>query len=135
MENNRAVIFLRGLPGSGKSTLARILSEGKHPIFSIDDYFTDEDGSYMFEYQNNHLAYKLCLTNVEEAMRMNKEKIFVDNTFTLDWEIEPYFKLAADNDYAAYVVTVEKYHTGKNVHSITDEQIEKMAEKYNVKLY
>lgn len=135
MENNRAIIFLRGLPGSGKSTLARILSEGNYPVFSIDDYFTDEHGNYTFEFQNNHLAYKSCLTNVEEAMRMNTEKIFVDNAFTMDWEIEPYFKLAAENKYVLHVVTVEKYHVGKNIHSITDEQIEKMAEKYRVKLY
>jgi hypothetical protein len=33
-----------------------------------------------------------------------------------------------------HVVTVENYHGGKNTHSVTDEQLEKMAAKYAVKL-
>ena len=46
MENNhKSLILLRGLPGSGKSSLAFTLSEnGKYPVFSVDDYFTNAEG-------------------------------------------------------------------------------------------
>jgi len=132
----KSLILLRGLPGSGKSTLANQLSEnGKYRVFSVDDYFTDEKGHYHFEFDKNHLAYKNCEENTRLAMQNGSVKVFVDNTFTMDWEMEPYFKLAAEFDYRLFVVTVENHHAQKNIHAVSDEQIRKMAEKYKVKLY
>lgn len=135
--SDKFLILLRGLPGSGKSTLAKTLSEnGKYPVFSVDDYFTDkETGAYHFEFDKNHLAYKLCEENTRNAIEQGIEKIFIANTFTINWEIEPYFKMASENNYDVFVVTVEKYHSGSNIHEIPEEQIKKMAEKYQVKLY
>jgi len=131
-----SLIILRGLPGSGKSTLAKVLNNGEWPIFSVDDYFTDPNfGVYAFRFAENHLAYQRCLNNTEKAMQMATDKIMVNNTFTLDWEIEPYFKLATVYSYKVFVMTVENYHGGKNNHGISDAQIQKMAEKYKVRLY
>lgn len=127
---------MRGLPGSGKSTLAALLSEnGKYPVLSIDSFFTNEKGEYNFDHTQNHLAYKKCEEDTLQNMKKSSEKIFVDNTFTLDWEIEPYFKMASENGYNVFVVTVENYHNNTNKHAISQEQIEKMAAKYKVKLY
>jgi predicted kinase len=132
----KALIMLRGLPGSGKSTLAELLSENKtYPVFSVDDYFTDEKGAYNFEFDKNHLAYKRCEENTRKAMQIGHSKIFLDNTFTLEWEMEPYFKMAADMNYVVFVVTVENRHKGTNTHAISAEQIKKMAEKYKVVLF
>lgn len=134
---DRCLILLRGLPGSGKSTLASILSENnKYPCLSIDDFFTDQaTGKYNFEYEKNHIAYKQCEEQTEKQMENNCTKIIVHNTFTIDWEILPYIKLAALHHYKLFVVTVEKYHQSENIHNVTHEQIEKMAQKYNVRLY
>ncbi|MCW3103763.1 MAG: ATP-binding protein [Bacteroidetes bacterium] len=131
-----ALILLRGLPGSGKSSLATLLCEnGKYPVFSIDSYFTDPvTGAYAFDPYKNHLAYKQCEEQCEAAMKNGIQKIFVDNTFTIEWELEPYFKMAAANNYRVFAVTVENRHGGLNTHGITDEQLEKMAAKYKVKL-
>lgn len=131
-----SLILLRGLPGSGKSTLAKVLSENNtYPIFSVDDYFTDEiTGEYVFNFSNNHLAYKQCEQLTCDAMKQNIAKVFVHNTFTMDWEIEPYFKLASEFNYALFVATVENYHGKQNTHGVSDEQLQKMAEKYKVKL-
>jgi predicted kinase len=130
------LILVRGLPGSGKTSLAKVLSEdGKYPIFSVDDYFTNpETGSYAFVYSENHKAYKHCETNCREQMTQGTEKIFIDNTFTLEWEMEPYFKMASEFNYRIFVITVEHRHEGKNCHHISDEQLKKMAEKYKVVL-
>lgn len=132
-----ALILLRGLPGSGKTTLAKVLSENStYPVFSVDDYFTDETtGEYIFNFQNNHLAYKQCETLTNDAMQQAIPKIIVHNTFTMDWELESYFKLASKYHYQIFVVTVENYHGHQNVHEVSDEQLLKMAEKYKVKLY
>ncbi|MBN8703488.1 MAG: AAA family ATPase [Bacteroidetes bacterium] len=132
--SDKALIILRGLPGSGKSTLANVLSEnGKYPIASIDDFFTDsETGNYHFEFDKNYLAYKQCELRVKESMQLQHSKIIVHNTFTLEWEMEPYFKLAMEFNYSLFVVTVENRHNGKNIHGIGEEQLQKMAAKYHV---
>lgn len=133
----KSLLLLRGLPGSGKSTLAQSLSEnGKYPVFSIDSYFTDPStGTYNFEFDKNHIAYNQCVEKTKAAMQAAESKIIVDNTFTMEWEMEPYFKLASVFNYRLFVVTVENYHGSKNIHHINDEQIEKMAAEYKVKLY
>lgn len=130
------LIILRGLPGSGKSTLAAWLSEnGRYPVCAIDDYFTDADGKYTFRFNDNHLAYKACEEKVRQAMLDRSPKIFLDNVFSLEWEMEPYFKLAAEHGYMVHVATVENRHKGSNVHEVSSEAIEKMASKYKVVLY
>lgn len=131
-----SLIVLRGLPGSGKSTLAGELSEnGAYPVFSVDDYFTGADGSYIFEFDKNHLAYKQCEANTKAAMEQGRAKIILHNAFTLEWEMEPYFRLASHYNYRVFVLTVENRHGGENCHGISREQIEKMAAKYKVSLF
>jgi predicted kinase len=135
-KTGNALILLRGLPGSGKSSLAALLSEsGKYPVFSIDNYFTDPvTGTYTFDPYKNHLAYKQCEEQTEAALKNGIPKVFVDNTFTIEWELEPYFKMASLCNYELFVVTVENRHGGSNTHGISNEQLEKMAAKYKVKL-
>ncbi len=130
------LVMVRGLPGSGKSTLCRLLSEeGKYPVFSFDDYFTDATtGEYDFRHEDNHIAYKHCAERVEEAMQKSVVRIFLDNCFTLEWEMEPYFKLAKQFGYRMMAVTVENRHGGINNHGISNEQVQKMAAKYKVVL-
>lgn len=132
----KELFLLRGLPGSGKSTIAGILSEnGKYPAFSIDDYFTNpQTGEYLFIHTENHLAYAQCERNVNESMEQGHEKIFVHYTFTIDWELESYFKLAEKYGYRLHVLTVENHHQSGNIHQIPEEQIEKMRSKYKLKL-
>ena len=134
--NSNCLILLRGLPGAGKSSLAAVLSEnGKYPAFAIDDFFTNkETGEYTFEFSKNYLAYAQCEELTKQALDKGIEKVFVDNTFTFMWELEPYFKLAATFNYTLYVLTVEKYHSLENIHGVSQDQLEKMATKYHVKL-
>ncbi|TGL95117.1 ATP-binding protein [Leptospira barantonii] len=132
----KSIILIRGLPGAGKSTLAKILSEnGKYPVLSVDDYFTDSStGQYRFDYKENHLAYKHCEERARREAENGTSKIFLDNTFTLSWEMEPYFQIASEFGYTTFVLTVENRHNGKNIHSIDDESLKKMASKYKIRL-
>ena len=99
------------------------------------NYFTDKiTGEYQFNFAENYLAYQQCESLCKQALVQEITKVFIDNTFTLDWELAPYFKLAAHFEYTLYVLTVEKYHNQANMHGVSQEQLEKMAEKYKVKL-
>lgn len=131
-----SLLMLRGLPGSGKSTLATLLSEqGRYPVTSIDGFFTNPyTGEYRFDHLQNHLAYRQCEAQTEAWMQKQAPKVFVDNTFTMEWEMAPYFKLAQKHGYRVFVITVENRHGGQNVHGVSREQLEKMAEKYKVQL-
>jgi predicted kinase len=130
------LILLRGLPGCGKTTLGNVL--GLLPdavVCSIDDYFTDTEGNYEFVFHQNHLAYKQCIDRVQAAMMSACVHIIVHNTFVYDWEMQPYLDLAKEFGYQLHVTTVEKYHSSSNVHEVSEEQIEKMATKFRVKLH
>ena len=136
MNSNQHLILLRGLPGAGKTAFAKLIYENNtYPFFSVDDYFTAVDGYYKFEYKDNHIAYAQCLSNTEQAIINGLSKVIVHNTFTMDWELEPYFKIAKKYDCNLFVLTVENYHRGTNTHEVTKEQLKKMAEKYQVKLF
>ncbi|MBI2720751.1 MAG: AAA family ATPase [Bacteroidetes bacterium] len=129
----QSLILLRGLPGSGKSTLAHLLSENnKYPVFCIDDYFTHLNGEYKFIFDKNHLAYKQCEENCRKTIAKGAAKVFIDNVFSLEWEMEPYFKIASEFNCRIFVITVEKRHLNSNVHGVTNEQLKKMAQKYKV---
>jgi predicted kinase len=136
MKTNQHLILLRGLPGAGKTTFAKLIAEhDNYPYFSVDDYFTDENGNYKFEFSQNYKAYEQCLNYTENAIKQGAKRIIVHNTFTMDWELDPYFKLAKSYNCTLHVITLEHYHQGRNKHDVTDEQLQKMAEKYQVKLF
>jgi len=136
MASTQNLILLRGLPGAGKTEFAKLLSENNaFPFYSVDDYFTDEVGNYKFDFALNYKAYASCLLHTEAALIAKHIKVIVHNTFTMDWEIEPYFKLAKKCNCSMFVLTVENYHNSQNVHEVSKEQLQKMAEKYKVKLF
>jgi predicted kinase len=136
MKTNQHLILLRGLPGAGKTAFAQLISENNvYPFFSVDDYFTNEAGEYQFEFSENYKAYAQCLTNAENALLKGILKVIIHNTFTMDWEMEPYFKMAKKYNCSLHVLTVENHHGNKNIHDVTPEQLSKMAEKYQIKLF
>lgn len=136
MKQAQHLILLRGLPGAGKTAFARLISEHNcYPFYSVDDYFTDEKGIYNFRFEENYKAYEQCLQDTEKGIIAAHAKIIVHNTFTLSWEMEPYFALAKKYQLILHVLTMEHYHDGVNAHGVSNEQLKKMADKYQVKLF
>jgi hypothetical protein len=60
--------------------------------------------------------------------------VAVSNTFTQEWEMETYYKLAEQYGYTVYSLIVENRHGGVNEHGVPEETIEKMRNRFEIKL-
>jgi len=133
----KILYIIRGCPGSGKSTFAESLG---CPYFEADMFFMKDD-VYTFDGTKIKIAHAWCQNQVEEAMKFNEEthgldnsEIAVSNTFTQEWEMEPYFKLAEKYGYNVFSLIVENRHGGKNNHGVPEEKVESMRARFEIKL-
>jgi adenylate kinase family enzyme len=90
----KMLYIVRGIPGSGKSTFAKSLG-GTH--FETDMFFM-VDGEYKFDFTKLKESHKWCQDRVGDAMILNitanlNDVIVVSNTFTQEWEMQPYFDM------------------------------------------
>lgn len=134
------LFLIRGVPGSGKSTFARHIWND-YAICEADKYFYDkETGEYNFNHSKLKAAHEWCRNEVEDRMKENKQnsqyypEIVVSNTFTQEWEMEPYFKLAKQYGYRVTSIIIENRHGGTNVHEVPEESIRKMKDRFEIKL-
>ena len=126
----KELFLLRGLPGSGKSTLAESLG-GKH--LEADMYFMN-DGIYEFDASKLRNAHDWCRKEVFRSMATNWERIIVSNTFTQEWEMEPYVEMAKEYGFKVFILIVENRHGGVNQHEVPEDKIELMKNRFEVKL-
>lgn len=137
---SKELILVRGVPGSGKSTTAKLLGVGGagYAHFEADMYFM-EDGVYKFDPTKIRDAHAWCQNSVEQAMLLNhttghNSTIIVSNTFTQEWEMEPYYKLASAWGYKVFSIIVENRHGGVNVHNVPEGVLQAMKDRFEVKL-
>jgi len=102
-------------------------------------YFTNENGQYIFNGADIKKAHEWCQNEVQLAMILNhttgtNENIVVSNTFTQEWEMEPYYKLAETYGYRVFSLIVENRHGGENLHNVPEDKIEVMRKRFEVKL-
>jgi predicted kinase len=129
--NMPVLIIVRGLPGSGKSTFALLL--GTKAICTADDYQTDK-GVYNWKPERVKDAHQWCQRKCRRFMKAHVERIVVTNTSTQEWELAPYYDMARRAGYTVYSVIIENRHNGQNIHNVPEETLEKMANRFNVKL-
>jgi len=133
--NMKELFLLRGLPGSGKSTLAKSIG-GIH--IEADQYFV-ESGVYKFDALQLKNAHNYCQTQTRAWMesdgtQVSVEKIVVSNTFTQEWEMQPYFDLAKEHGYKVYSLIVENRHGGVNEHGVPEEKLVQMKNRFEISL-
>jgi hypothetical protein len=98
------------------------------------------DGEYKFDGSKLKEAHESCRNLVETYMKdslMNDQfyrEIAVSNTFTQEWEMQPYFDLAKQYGYMVFSIIVENRHGGENQHGVPAEAIQRMKDRFNVKL-
>ncbi len=134
------LIILRGLPGAGKSTFANFIWQSG-VIFEADKYFINAEGEYVFDAFKLHKAHEWCIASIEAAMQRNAEsngqyfsEIVVSNTTTTQKEIQPYMDLAAAYGYNVISLIVENRHGNKSIHGVAEETLDKMENRFEVKL-
>ena len=132
---DKVLILVRGISGSGKTTLAKNLLQVDY-LLSTDDYFTDiETGEYKFDPTKLSENHGKCLKDTEEWMKRNDHygKLAVHNTFTQEWELEPYLALADKYCYIVMTIVVEKRHRNKSIHNVPKEVIENQSNRFEYK--
>jgi len=137
-ETQGELILLRGLPGSGKSTLAKIILQLRNTddpeVLSADDFFENKEGDYNFDPSKIKEAHNYCQFRCSERMRQQKVKIVVANTFTQEWEMDEYFKMAERYNYRVHTVIVENRHGNENVHGVPEDKLQQMKNRFQIKL-
>jgi len=135
----KVLVLLRGLPGSGKSSFANLIWSS-FVICEADQFFYDAEGNYNFDPSKLKEAHKYCRDKVESFMLDNEKnpqfypEIIVSNTFTREWEMEEYFKLANKYCYKVVSLIIENRHGGKNVHGVPDSKINEMRNRFEISL-
>ena len=130
----KQLILLRGLPGSGKSTLAKAIQPSGWSAHYEADMFFIKDGVYKFEADKLKMAHNWCKIQTQKAMVDEIPSIIVSNTFTQEWEMEVYYKLAEENGYQVHSIIVENRHGGVNTHGVPEDKLEVMKNRFEVKL-
>ncbi len=132
MSMNRILFIIRGVPGSGKTTLAKQLC----PLDDIceADRFFELAGGYNYDPSRISEAHEWCRRRVESRMQSGSDRIAVSNTFTREWEFEPYVEMARQYGYTVMCVIVENRHGSTNVHGVPDEKLAAMRQRFDIRL-
>jgi predicted kinase len=137
-EKQGDLILLRGIPGSGKTTLANVIlqqpNNNPQEILSADDFFDDGNGGYNFDPSKLKEAHNYCQFRCSERMRQQKSRIVVANTFTQEWEMDEYFKMAERYDYRVHTIIVENRHGNENIHGVPRDKLQQMKNRFEIKL-
>jgi len=131
----KTLFILRGLPGSGKTTLAKSIG-AVH--FEADMYFM-VGKEYKFDVTKLKQAHAWCQDQVRTSMKNSDKtigdlRIAVSNTFTQEWEMEPYVEMAKEYGFKVFTLIVENRHGGVNQHEVPEDKIELMKNRFEVKL-
>lgn len=131
MEIEKHLYILRGVPGSGKSKLAALIAPD-HNV-AADDYFDLYNGG---KFNPNFLpdAHAWCLAVAKTWMGVGEEHVAVHNTFTREWEFEKYVEAAKEYGYTVHTIIVENRHGSSSVHDVPANAVERMKERFEVKL-
>ena len=133
--SEKVLYIVRGVPGSGKSTFAKRLVGDDFLVCEADKYFVDkETGEYNFDLTKIKDAHQWCQGFVKTDMVLEYPKIVVSNTFTQEWEMQPYIDMAKEHNYMVFTIIVENVHGGKNIHNVPDDRIKQMKERFVIRL-
>lgn len=130
-----SLYLIRGIPGSGKSTFASLLfmSGIVQQAVEADDYFMRPDGSYVFDPAQLGAAHSHCQQKTREYLSLGYS-VAVSNTSTTESEVDVYAKIAERYGAQFISIIMENRHGSSNVHSVPQEAINRMKQRFSVQL-
>jgi predicted ABC-type ATPase len=129
----KTLYIVRGAAGAGKSTLAKKLGCDYH--FEADMWF-EQFNNGQFDPTRLYAAHQWCQNQTKEAFMRhahNNTSVVVSNTFTRQWEIEPYRKLAQEIKGVNLIEIIVDKSPFKSIHNVPDEVVQKMQERFEYK--
>jgi predicted kinase len=142
-KNKMEVKILRGISGSGKSTLAKKIKANAEAggdnaiICSADDFFVDDNGSYIFDPKCLPQAHAWCMGKFRAALEFGCDLIIVDNTNIQKWHYQRYLDFAAKAGAEVEVVVVGDPKDwmsirNRNVHGVPANTLQHQSESFEV---
>lgn len=132
---NKTLYLVRGVAGAGKTTFAETLANLLEVnYYEADKYFYDEDKVYRFKAEHLKEAHTECRIYAERVMQLTDDPVIISNTFTTEKELKPYLDLAEKYNYRVVSLIVENRHGNKSVHNVPETTIQKMKDRFSVKL-
>ena len=120
--------IVRGLPGSGKSTRAHEIAMKTGAVhFETDMFFMRDNGVYDYQKALINTAHDWCLRAARSQLAQGRD-VVVANTFSTNWEMEPYFKLA--HAHGAQIEVIECAGNFENTHHVPSQAIERMRARW-----
>ena len=118
----------RGLPGSGKSTKAK-QTANQYGGFDIaaDDYFVGDDGQYRFDPRHLKDAHQWCQDYTRQLLSAGN-LVCVANTFSQQWEIQPYLDMA--KELKVPVLVTHCCGEYGSIHNVPEHTIQRMRERW-----
>jgi tRNA uridine 5-carbamoylmethylation protein Kti12 len=137
------IILMVGTQGSGKSYQAKRLAEehlktvpySQTAIVSADDFFVEDDGSYVYDSSKIGVAHSTCFRKFLEYMTRFRDKdlVVVDNTNMANWERTPYTMVGEAFGHKVKVVHVlcdPEICISRNTHAVPADVILATAARY-----
>lgn len=129
--------LIRGVAGSGKSTLARKFVESglvKY-MFEADQYFMNDPNSDRCDYDFSKLrkAHYVCQDKCKASLQEGFS-VAISNTSITEKEVAVYKEIAELTGSIFVSIIVENRNDTKNVHDIPDNKIQKMKNRFSIKL-
>ena len=78
--------------------------------------------------ENVKTAHDKCQEDVIDAMRQRAEVVVVHNTFTQNWEMDPYKRFAKEWGYDVCVIRMENSY--ENIHNVPEDKVAAMNERF-----
>ena len=117
--------LIRGLPGSGKSTMARQIAAETGALHVEADMRVNY--SQKFYPDAVRMAHAICQSQARHEL-VYGGSVVVSNTFTRQWEMQPYLDMA--RKYGVQVEIITSSGDYGSIHDVPDEAIQAMRERW-----